>query len=728
MNLEELNEEQLQAVTTTEGFVRVIAGAGSGKTRALSYRFAYLVNEIGVLPSNILCVTFTNKSANEMRSRIRKLTGDNDTGYISTFHGFCVSVLQEDSNAVNYPKSFLVLDNSDIDSMLQIIYEERGLTLRQMTFSNARDMIEIRKIFKEPDYYQDMIRMSLDEIHQKYLAATKPDDIIFYGYLYQEKKCFGLDYNDLLKFSLYIFQENPEIRLKWQERLEYIMIDEFQDIDWIQYELMKVLCDYHKNLFIVGDPDQTIYTWRGANVKYLLDFDKNFSDVQTIMMMKNYRSTPQILDVANSLIAKNKNRIKKDLIACEENATSYGQSKDLLPVFNHAKSAQEEAEYLASKTKELLAQGNAPSDIVLLYRAHYISRTIEEVFQKQEIPYTLYSGLPFFDRLEIKDSLAYLRMIAYKDDLDFLRVVNSPKRNIGERRIAFLKDYVQKNGGTLYEALKSTLEDEIFKNTKAADFIKLIEEYSQNYPDMQISEVFSHLMNDSGYEKALRTEGSQERLDNLAELKQSIYEYETSCGEECTLQNYLAHAALYTNADLGSTKNCIRFMTVHSAKGLEFPIVFLVGMNENMFPSKKVDSQANMEEERRLAFVAITRAQKQLYITEAEGTNQGFGFRFPSRFIFDINKRFLNYQVELPEHLVKNARRYIEDSELMLSKLSLLSGLHQNDRVVHGVLGKGTITQVDETKHVYTIKFDTIPTPRKMSFKAPLKKDEEKTE
>ena len=268
MLLDELNEEQRQAVTTTEGFVRVVAGAGSGKTRALSYRFAYLVNEIGVLPSNILCVTFTNKSANEMRSRIRKLTGDNDTGYISTFHGFCVSVLQEDSNAVSYPKSFLVLDNSDIDAMLQIIYEERGLTLRQMTFSNARDMIENRKLFKEPEYYEDMIRMSLDEIHLKYMNATRADDIIFYGYLYQEKKCFGLDYNDLLKFVLYIFENDAEIRLKWQERLEYIMIDEFQDIDFIQYELMKVLCDYHKNLFIVGDPDQTIYTWCKCKISF----------------------------------------------------------------------------------------------------------------------------------------------------------------------------------------------------------------------------------------------------------------------------------------------------------------------------------------------------------------------------------------------------------------------------------------------------------------------------
>ena len=265
--LEGLNKAQTEAVTSTEGYVRVIAGAGSGKTRALTRRFAYLVNEAGILPGNILCVTFTNKASNEMRQRIRQLTGDNDTGYINTFHGFCVSVLQEDSHAVGYPKSFLVLDNSDIDSMLQMIYEERGLSLRDMTFSSARDMIEIGKLFKEPEYYKDMLEMSVDCLKEKYEKATVAGDIIFYGYLYQEKKCFGLDYNDLIKFSLYIFREHDDIRLKWQKRLEYIMIDEFQDIDSLQYELMEVLCGYHKNLFIVGDPDQTIYTWRGANVK-----------------------------------------------------------------------------------------------------------------------------------------------------------------------------------------------------------------------------------------------------------------------------------------------------------------------------------------------------------------------------------------------------------------------------------------------------------------------------
>ena len=735
MNLEDLNEEQRQAVTTTEGYVRVIAGAGSGKTRALTYRFAYLVNEIGILPSHILCVTFTNKAAAEMRKRIRELTGDNDTGYVSTFHGFCVSVLQEDSNAVSYPKSFLVLDNSDINAMLQIIYEERGLTLRQMTFSNARDMIEIRKLFKEPHYYEDLITMSLEQIHQKYLAATKPDDIIFYGYLYQEKKCFGLDYNDLLKFVLYIFQTNEAIRQKWQERLEYIMIDEFQDIDMIQYEMMKALCPYHNNLFVVGDPDQTIYTWRGADIRYLLEFDKKFPGVRTIMMNRNYRSTSEILAAANSLIGKNKGRIKKDLVKGEVSPSRQPASRSSatlsagdtpatppLPTYYHAASAEDEAEYIYKKIRELTALGYDLGDISILYRAHYISRAIEEVFQREKLPYTLNSGLPFFDRAEIKDALSYLRMVAYKDDLSFLRTVNQPKRNVGERRIKALKEYVEQNSGSLYDALKVLVSDPLFANTTAQNYIDLIERFAATYHGRQISEVFSHIMNQSGYELALRTEGSQERLDNLAELKQSIYEYETSCGEECTLENYLAHAALYTNADIATTKNAIRLMTVHTAKGLEFPVVFIAGLNENTFPSKKTDTLEAMEEERRLAFVAVTRAQKLLYLTEAEGFSQVSGSRYPSRFIFDIDRPLLNYEVELPQQLIAKTKLYVQESETKLQKKSELAGLAKGDTVEHGILGRGIVLEIDETAGTYTVQFEKTATPRKMSFKAPLRR------
>ncbi|MDE7262633.1 MAG: UvrD-helicase domain-containing protein, partial [Oscillospiraceae bacterium] len=567
-----LNSAQREAVTATEGFIRVIAGAGSGKTRALSHRFAFLVNELGILPGNILCVTFTNKSANEMRQRIHNLTGDNDTGYINTFHGFCVSILQEDSYAVQYPKSFLVLDNSDIDAMLAIIYEERGLSLRDMTYSSARDMIEIRKMKKEPEYYRELISMSLEDLREKYDKAASAGDIIFYGYLYQEKKCFGLDYNDLIVFSLYIFREHPDIRLKWQQRLEYIMIDEFQDIDEPQHHLMEALCGYHKNLFIVGDPDQTIYTWRGASVNFLLEFDRVFPGTRTIMMMENYRSTPQILAVANSLVAKNKYRIRKDLLPMRPPGR---------PVLCHyAASPKLEAQWIVEQIRELREQGVPYKDVTILYRAHYVTRTLEEVFLREKMPYAIYSGVQFFQRSEIKDALCYLRMIAYKDDLSFLRVANTPKRNLGKRRMAFLQEYAAKNGCSLYDALLLNLEDEIFKGTKAARFVSLIERFASGYAQRPVSEVLSDILDKSGYEAALRTAGSQERLDNLAELKQSVYDFETTCGEEATLEHYLAHVALFTGVDQEGVQDKVRLMTVHSAKGLEFPYVFLCQLNE----------------------------------------------------------------------------------------------------------------------------------------------------
>lgn len=713
--LQGLNASQLEAVTSTEGFIRVIAGAGSGKTRALARRFAYLVNEIGILPGNILCVTFTNKSANEMRQRIHNLTGDNDTGYISTFHSFCVSVLQEDSHALQYPKSFLVLDNSDIDSMLKIIYEERGLTLRNMTFSKARDMIEIRKLIKEPKYYLDMLNMSLDTLRQKYLTATEPSDIIFYGYLYQEKKCFGLDYNDLIKFTLYIFEQNEAVKIKWQQRLEYIMIDEFQDIDELQYKLMSVLCGYHKNLFIVGDPDQTIYTWRGANVRYLLDFDKIFPSVKTIMMMQNYRSTPQIVSVVNDLIDKNKFRIKKNLMPTIADGRKV--------ICHHADTSEREAMWKAEQIQALHGEGTSYREITVLYRAHYITRIVEEVFLREKIPYAIYSGVQFFNRMEIKDALAYLRLIAYKDDLAFLRVVNVPKRNLGERRIKFLQEYAVKHQCSLYISLETNLDNEIFKGTKAAQFVALIENFAANYAERQISELLAAILNESGYEKMLRTEGSQERLDNLAELKQSVYEYETSCGEESTLEHYLSHIALFTNSDAADNSDKVKLMTVHSAKGLEFPYVFLCAMNEGVFPSKKTDTIQKMEEERRLAFVAMTRAQKGLYLSEAEGRNFDGSPRYPSRFLLDIEPALLDYTQKPQEGLIRETKDYLVINERYLADEENQSSLAVGQRVKHSIFGSGTVVDVDLIKAAHLVKFDNIDTPRSISFRAKLEKD-----
>lgn len=709
---QKLNNEQLAAVTSTEGYVRVIAGAGSGKTRALTHRFAFLVNELGILPENILCVTFTNKAANEMRQRIHNLIGDNDTGYINTFHGFCVSVLQEDSHAVQYPKSFLVLDNSDIDAILRIIYEERGLTLRDKTFSDARNMIEIQKLLKKPEYYLDMIDMSLDALHEKYLNAAETDEIIFYGYLYQEKKCFGLDYNDLIKFTLYIFAQSREIRLKWQKRLEYIMIDEFQDIDGLQYELMEALCGYHNNLFIVGDPDQTIYTWRGANVKYLLDFDERFPSVKTIMMLNNYRSTPQILAAANSLINKNKHRVKKELAAVLPNGA---------PVtFHFAKNAESEGEWIVSQIKELHEKGIDYRDITILYRAHYVTRSVEEALLKAKLPYHIYSGVPFFGRAEIKDALCYLRMVVSQDDLSFRRIVNTPKRNMGKRRMEFLEKCAEENECTLYNALKRTLDDEIFKGTKAAHFVRLIEDYSADYAGLPVSDLLSALLNESGYETMLRTEGGQERLDNLAELKQSIHEYETTCGEEATAAHFLTHVALFTNADAEGASDKVKLMTVHAAKGLEFPYVFLCGMNDGVFPSRKTKDLLGMEEERRLAFVAMTRTEKRLYLSGAEGRNFDGSPRYPSRFVLDIDSGLLEYTEKPNDGLIADAREYIAYNEKCMPENLESTLLPIGARIRHEYFGEGCILETNTEKSAYLVKFDSMPTPRTISFRAKL--------
>lgn len=710
--LEGLNEKQIEAVTTTEGYVRVIAGAGSGKTRALASRFAYLVNDLGIMPGHILCVTFTNKSAREMAMRIHRLTGDNDTGYINTFHGFCVSVLQEDSFAVSYPKNFLVIDNSDIDEMLAIIYEEMGLTLRDMPFNKARDMIEMKKCVWEPEYYKDMIAMPLQVLYEKYHTATTVQDIIFYGYLYQEKKCFALDYNDLIKFTLYIFEENEEIRLKWQKRLEYIMIDEFQDIDPLQYKLMKALCGYHNNLFIVGDPDQTIYTWRGADVRYLLNFDREFPHVKTIIMDDNYRSTPEILDAANSLIDKNENRIRKDLISHKEK----GEPVTCMPAANGG----EEAKAVALEIKRLHDEGRKYGDMAILYRAHYVTRNMEEALLKADIPYVIYSGAQFFDRMEIKDALCYLRMIAFKDDMAFRRIVNKPKRNIGKRRMDFLTEKAEEEHMTLYETLKKHVEDPLFKKTKAGDFIELIEYFAKDSMGRQVSEVLSAILDESGYEEMLRTEGSQERLDNLAELKQSVFEYETTCGEETNIVHYLEHAALFSSMDTGEGQDKVKLMTVHTAKGLEFPYVFICGMNEGIFPSRKTRTVNAMEEERRLAFVAMTRAEKALYITEAGGANLDGSPRYPSRFILDIDRDKLEFDSPVDEQLMKETMVYVGRSTAFLQEDKDETTMEAGTRVRHPVFGPGTIVEVDGSAHAYLIKFDSMPTMRQISFHARL--------
>lgn len=705
--LDTLNEEQLQVVTSTEGYVRVIAGAGSGKTKALTHRYAYLVNELGISTANILCVTFTNKAANEMKKRIRSMIGDNDTGYVCTFHGFCVQVLKEDIHVLNYPKNFIIIDSEDVENILNTIYKDMGINSRNYTFKNIKEMIERRKN-KEP-YLEDVINLDITDLKKKFLETDNKEDGIFYRYLYEQKKNYALDFDDLINYTLYIFKNYKESKLKWQQRIEYVMVDEFQDVSSKQYALANILSKFHKNLFIVGDPDQTIYSWRGARVDFILNFDKAFQDVKTIIMDKNYRSSPEILSASNSLIRKNKNRMDKELKPIK--------SSKVQVLYNHSKTSKKESEWIVKQIKLLLDMGKSLKDIVILYRAHYLSRSVEEAFIKEDIKYTMYSGIEFYKRKEIKDVLCYLRMIIYADDISFNRIINVPRRNFGEKRVSFIKQYSEKHNCSMYIALKENNEEDIIAKTKAGEFIELIEKYKEIYKEMNLSDLVTNILNDSGYEALLRTGGEQDRLDNLAELKQSISDYENT-NEECSLEDYLEKIALFTNLDQKDNSDSVKMMTIHTSKGLEFPCVFVCGLNEGVFPTSHVKTINDLEEERRLAYVAYTRAEEALFLSDSEGRNFDNTYRYPSRFIFNIERELLKYEVELDNCFFEEARNYIELDERRMDNLNL--PLKIDDVVEHKVFGKGRVMEINREKSAYIIKFDNMDTNRSINFEGKL--------
>jgi DNA helicase-2/ATP-dependent DNA helicase PcrA len=424
-------------------------------------------------------------------------------------------------------------------------------------------------------------------------------------------------------------------------------------------------------------------------------------------MDKNYRSTPNIINASNSLIQKNKKRIEKALVPIKQ--------LEIPVIYNHCKTTGEEAEWIAKQIQGLQESNKSLKDIVILYRSHFISRSFEEVFIKKGIQYTIYSGIEFYKRKEIKDILCYLRMVASGDDISFARISNLPKRNIGEKRIAFLKEYAEAHKCTLYEALQNTIDEDIFKKTKAKNFIMVIEKYKAVFEHMKLSELLNGILNDSGYEALLRTNGEQERLDNLAELKQSVFEYERDAGEECSLPDYLNRISLYTNLDQKESAEAVSMMTIHNAKGLEFPYVFVCGLNEGIFPSKHVDTEDKMEEERRLAYVAYTRAENALFLSDAEGVNYDGSYRYPSRFIFNIEKTYLNYNVELEDRLIGEASFYIEQNERKISGEN--QKFQVDDIIRHSVFGTGKIIGLNDVLSSYVIQFDQMETTRNISYK-----------
>lgn len=707
--LQGLNDKQREAVTTTEGYVRVVAGAGSGKTKALTHRYAFLVNMLGVATDNILCVTFTNKAAGEMKSRIRKLIGDHDTGYVCTFHGFCVKELREDIHLLNYPKNFLIIDEQDQNTILHAVYAERHIDPKRYTLSMARDLICARK---EDISYIDLVSQKDNETLKKaYFSAVKPEDIIFYGYLLEQKKNYSLDYDDLINYTYSILSTHKDVCGYWQSKMQYVMVDEFQDVSNRQYELADILSGYHKNLFIVGDPDQTIYSWRGADVNIFLKFPDSHPDTRTIIMDNNYRSNAPIILGSNSMIEKNSNRIEKSLIPVKTEGCNIS--------FFHAKSVKEEADWIADTIKGLVDSGQAYEDMAILYRAHHVSRPIEECFLKRKIPYVIYSGVEFYGRKEIKDVLAYLKMLLNQDDVSFLRTINEPRRNFGKKRVELVTAYSRKHGVSLYDALRANLDADIIRKSKASEYVALIEDLKESYKAMRITELLETILTKTGYEAGLKVAGEDERLENLAELKQSIYDYETTAHEATSLEEYLQNVSLFTNMDKEQRKKSVKLMTVHAAKGLEFPNVFVCGLSEGIFPSSRSTGYDEIEEERRLAYVAYTRAEDRLFLSDAEGFTFSGDMRCTSRFVFNIDERYIDYVVPMEPELKEMYLRRIKISEGFLHNTED-TAITVGTRIRHPFLGEGTVRAVNTDNQSYEILFDRFDTPRSIMMSMEL--------
>lgn len=702
--LENLNEQQIKAVTETEGFIRVIAGAGSGKTKALTSRYAYIVEALGINSSNILCVTFTNKAAQEMRKRVKRLVGENsDLSFITTYHGFCVRVLREDINKIQYPKGFIIMDIEDQKSILREVFNELGLNQTVLTFKQVLRFISVEK--SKLDYLS-------------YILENKKQDNdnelyrVFFKYLEKQQRNYALDFDDLLNYTLYIFSKNQDVLEKWQKRLHYIQVDETQDSSQKQFMLIEMLASFHKNLFVVGDPDQTIYEWRGAKPEILVDFDKQFPTAQTILMNQNYRSTPNILNLGNHIIKNNKIRVDKDMFTLN--------NEGIQVIHFHAKNDFEEGLWVANEIKRIVKENKAKySDFAVLYRANFVSRIIEQSLIRENIPYSVFGGIRFFERKEIKDVLSYLRLVVLGDDFSFLRVINTPSRGLGKKFIEKLSKIAESENKTLLESLRVRINDKEFSKQGAIEFINLIDNFAKRKDEIKVSDFVKEILDSTGLSAYYRADGDTDRLENIKELQNSIIVLENDDAESLLLENYLQEISLYTDMDIENEKNeRVKLMTIHTSKGLEFPYVFLSGFSDGVLPSAmsiKERRKRALEEERRLAYVAITRAEKAFYMTESEGFNFTTSMnKYPSRFLFEISDNFFVRQGELSQEIIDEAKEHIRLETERLNREE--EQFEVDDIVIHSVFGKGKILTVNEERGVYQIYFEERDITKPINF------------
>ncbi|WP_409273261.1 DNA helicase PcrA [Neobacillus sp. SCS-31] len=628
-----LNPQQQAAVKATDGPLLIMAGAGSGKTRVLTHRIGYLMLEKLVNPYNILAITFTNKAAREMRDRISKLMGGAaEEIWISTFHSMCVRILRRDIDRIGFNRNFTILDTTDQQSVIKGILKDLNMDPKQ--FDPRAILGSISSAKNEligPEEYENMAG---SYIEQKVANVYKE-------YQKRLRKNQALDFDDLIMMTIQLFKQVPEVLEKYQRKFQYIHVDEYQDTNRAQYMLVKMLAARFKNLCVVGDSDQSIYKWRGADIANILSFEKDYPNAKVILLEQNYRSTKRILLAANEVIAKNMNRKPKNLWTENQEGNKL--------VYYRADSEQGEAQFVAGKIKELIDSGTyTASDIAILYRTNAQSRVMEEVLLKSVIDYQIVGGIKFYDRKEIKDILAYLRLISNPDDdISLTRVINVPKRAIGATSVDKIIDFANLHDLTLFQALESVELIGLSPKTAkaAAEFRDLIANYTRMQEFLSVTEIVEDLLDKSGYMEMLRAEKSieaQSRMENLEELLSVTKSFEET-SEDKTLVAFLTDLALVADIDSMDDEpeknEKVTLMTLHSAKGLEFPVVFLIGLEEGVFPhSRSLMDEGEMEEERRLAYVGITRAEQYLFLTNAQWRTL-FGrtnMNPPSRFIKEI--------------------------------------------------------------------------------------------
>ncbi|MGN1312062.1 MAG: ATP-dependent helicase [Bacilli bacterium] len=674
MQIEELNNEQKKAVEHINGPMLVLAGAGSGKTKVLTSRIANLINK-GINSYNILAITFTNKAAKEMKDRVVRLIGKEAYNIqISTFHSLGLKILKENYNLLGYEKNFTIIDSDDVLTIIKKIMKDKNMSkdrynpreIKNKISSAKNEMMSI-EAFSKVEFDHNII-----EVYKEYQKKLKNGN--------------SVDFDDLLILPIKLFKNYPRVLEEYQEKYKYILIDEYQDTNEAQYIFSKLLSSKYRNIFVVGDNDQAIYAFRGANYKNILNFEKDYPEAKTILLEENYRSTKTILNAANSVIKNNRERKDKNLWSnnIEGNKIKYKE------VANE----KEEASFVGEEIKKLLSKGVNEEEIAVLYRTNAQSRVIEEEMLKKNIKYRVIGSFYFYNRKEIKDLLCYLRLINnHKDDVSLLRIINTPRRGIGDKTIENLTELAAQNNTSLYEAIEKGKELE-FKN--------LIEELTKSSESLSLTELIDEILEKSGIKKELSTSKLLEdeiRLENLNEFKGVTKSYEEEYGS-ATLGDFLDEISLVSDmSEHQDSSNRVSLMTIHSVKGLEYNYVFIIGMEEGIFPHYNAindGSSSAIEEERRLCYVAITRAKKELYITSAD-TRMLFGNisrNAPSRFIKEIDKEYIEIDKPTKIEKITNKVRKVIDKNIEYEI---------GERISHTDFGEGIIISID--KSILTVAF-----------------------